>query len=232
MGFRCATFLLCSVVATIGAAAPPDVDEIVRRHVSAIGGVARWEHVDSLLVRGSGTFGSFTWVWKRPDKVRTDERDEHGTGRTLVTAFDGHTGWTSNPFTDGLPRKLGIAELQRWQSGLAIRSDLLDLPAPDATLSLLGQEKVNGRDAYKLSLLRDGRDEVLLWIDTESYLLVQRARAVVAPWGELRTVATPLRDYRNVNGVMIPHAIGDTRLTTEVNAAIDDALFRPPQTLR
>lgn len=232
MAIRCIAFLLCFVLGSAAGAATPDVDEIVRRHLTAIGGAARWGSVDSLVVRGNGTFGSFTWVWKRPDKVRTEERDGTAGGRTLVTAFDGAVGWTSNPFIEAGPQKLGVADLKRWQTGLAIRSDLLDLPAEGVTLSLLGREKVGGRDAYKLSLKRAGRNEVLLWIDAESYLLVQRARTAIAPWGELRTMTTALRDYRAVNGVMIPHAIGDTRLTTEVNAAIDDALFQPPQALR
>ena len=231
MAFRCIVLVLAFMVSLSGVAATPDVDEIVRRHVAAIGGAARWQSVDSLVVRGSGEYGTFTWVWKRPGKMRTEEREVEG-GRTLVTAYDGTTGWQSNPFRQPTPKKLDSGELQRWQNGVAIRSDLLDLPAKGATLSLLGQEKVNGRNAYKLSLKRSGRGDVQLWIDAESFLLVQRARTTAAPWGEIKTVATALRDYRNVNGVMIPHLIGDTKLVTEVNAAIDDALFAPPQTLR
>lgn len=229
MAFRCTVLVLVSLVSLAVAAATPDVDEIVRRHLTAIGGAARWQSIDSLVVRGAGEYGNFTWVWKRPGKMRTEERERDG-AVPLVTAYDGSVGWQTNPFRSGAPKKLGAPELQRWQSGVAIRSDLLDLKG--ATLSLVGREKVAGRDAYKLSLEHPGRGDVFLWIDAESYLLVQRARTAAAPWGEVKTVATPLRDYRNVNGVMIPHLIGGTKLVTEVNAAIDDALFAPPQTLR
>lgn len=229
MAFRYIALVLISWIPLSVAAATPNVEEIVRRHVDAIGGAARWQSVDNVIVRGSGSFGTFTWVWKKPGKMRSEERDADG-GRTLVTAFDGAVGWQSNPFRNPSPQKLDLASLQRWQSGIAIRSDLLDLNG--ATLSHLETEKVNGRDAHKLALKRAGRNDVLLWIDAESFLLVQRARTVVTPWGDLRTIATPLRDYRSVNGVMIPHVIGDTRLVPEINAVIDDALFAPPQTLR
>lgn len=232
MVLRCVWIVLLACLAVPGIGGAVEVEEIVRRHVEAIGGAARWESVESLVVRGTATFGSFTWVWKAPDRVRTEERDEHGSGKTLVTAFDGAVGWTTNPFSNPAPQRLAAADLEQWHTGVAIRSDLLDLPARGATLALLGEEKVSGRNAYKLSLKRPGRNEVFLWIDKESFLLVQRARTLAAPWGGHRTIATPLRDYRRVSGVMIPHAIGETRLVTEVNAAIDEAIFRPPQTLR
>jgi hypothetical protein len=143
-----------------------------------------------------------------------------------VTLFDGASGWVSDPFKGApAPRELDAAELQRWQTGFAIRSDLLD--AKGAVVELLGTENIGNRPAHKLSLKRPGRDEVLLWIDAESFLLVQRARKLKAPWGEETTVATPLSDYRNVDGVMVAHKIGDTRCVVEVNPEVSDSLFVP-----
>jgi outer membrane lipoprotein-sorting protein len=219
-------------------AAPPapsarSVDEIVRRHVDAIGGKAQWAKVHSLLIKGSGPYAMTTWIWKEPGKVRTEERDAEGSGHAVITASDGTHAWVSNTFRGpATPRPLAPEELRRWQTGLAIRSDLLDLPAKGAALTLLGEEKVNGKDAYKLSLKRDDRDEVLLWIDTRTFLLVQRARTTTAPWGGTTTVATPLTDYRRVEGVMIPHAIGETLLIVEVNPEIADAAFQPEPSLK
>jgi hypothetical protein len=168
--------------------------------------------------------------------VRTEERDNTYSGKTLITAYDGTSGWISNPFrgpNQGVPRKMTPEELRRWQTGLAIRSDLLDLPDGGADLKLLGQENVNGRPAYKLSLTRPGYDPVTLWIDTTSYLLVQRARTNKTPWGGPdATIPVRIGDYRNVQGVMIAHTTGETRYVVEVNPKIDDALFKPPQPLK
>jgi hypothetical protein len=212
-------------------AAPPDAGEIVRRHLAAIGG-ARWEKVQSLLVKGSGPFGSFVWVWKRPDKFRSEEHDDHYSGKTLVTAFDGAKGWTSDPFRGPAePRRMGPGELQRWKTGFVVLSDLLDLPASGVDVKVVGQETVQQRSAWKLSVNRPGRDEVTLWIDTQTYLLLQRARTLTAPWGETRTVVTPFTDYRTVDGVLIAHAVGDTRCVVAVNADVSDAMFLPPQPL-
>lgn len=207
------------------------VDEIVRRHIDAIGGKAQWAKVHSLLIRGSGPYAETTWIWKEPGKVRTEERDPGGSG-AVITASDGTRAWISNTFRGpATPRRMAPEELRRWQTGLAIRSDLLDLPR-SAKLTLLGQEKVNGQDAYKLSLQRDDRDEVLLWIDAKTFLLVQRARTANAPMGGPKTVATPLTDYRRVEGVMIPHAIGETLLIVEVNPEIPDKTFDPDASLK
>lgn len=225
------SLLLLSVSMTAGPSPvpPPDVEAIVGRHVAAIGGQARWQQVRSLLVKGQGSFGTFLWVWKTPDKMRSDEHDDVYSQKTLVTAFDGTAGWTSDPFQGPAgPRKLEGAELQRWRTGFPLRSDLLDLPAKGAALQLLGTESLNNRPAHKLSLQRPGRDEVLLWIDAQSFLLVQRARRVRMPQGGGETtVTTTLGDYRNVSGVMIAHKIGDTRCVVAVNPEVSDSLFLP-----
>jgi outer membrane lipoprotein-sorting protein len=225
--------LLLVLAVTSDAAPAPDVSTIVQRHIDAIGGAARWRNVESLLVRGKDRFATFVWIWKSPNRVRTEERDDAHGGQTLVMSFDGTTAWSSNPFK-GTPeaRKLSDAERRQWETGLAIRSDLLDLPQKGTALKLRGEEKLNGRRAYKLSLVRPGRDEVLLWIDAETYLLLQRARKVVPPWGIEQLVTTPLSDYRSVQGVLIPHKFGTTACLVEVNPELDDDAFRPPQPLR
>ena len=215
--------------------ATPDANEIARRHVEAIGGKARWQGVQSLLIKGTSSFSSTVWVWKQPGKVRTEERDNAYTGKTLITAYDGTSAWISNPFrgpNQGVPRKMTDEELRRWQTGLLIRSDLLDLPAQGAELKLLGKEDVRGKPAWKLSVTRPGYDPVLLWIDSGSYLIVKRARTNKTPWGPEATIPVTISDYRNVQGLMIPHATGETRYVVEVNPKIDDALFKPPQPLK
>ncbi|HEX2834710.1 MAG TPA: hypothetical protein VHW00_16985 [Thermoanaerobaculia bacterium] len=224
---RVIAFLLLLTSLRVSAAAPTTA-EIVRRHLEAIGG-ARWQQVDSLLITGSGAIGTVTWAWKKPDRVRTEEREP--AGRTLVTAYDGQSAWIINPFQEARPRAMTPEETRQWRAGLAIRSDLLDLGKSDA-LELLGSENVDGKPAWKLRLRRDSSDEVFLWIDAKSFLLVQRARTIAAPWGGERTPVTPLRDYRNVEGLMLPHAVGTTRLTIEVNPELDDATFRPPASIR
>lgn len=218
---------------TRGTAPLPDVSTIVQRHIEAIGGAARWQQVDSLLVRGKDSFATFVWLWKSPNRVRTEERDDANGGKTLVMSFDGTIAWTTNPFKGTAdPRKLTEVERRRWETGLAIRSDLLDLPQKGVELKLLGEETVSGRQAYKLSLVQPGRDEVLLWIDAETYLLLQRARNVVAPWGAVQLVTTVLSDYRRVEGVLVPHRFGTTTCLVEVNPELDDDAFRPPRPLR
>lgn len=210
----------------------PDVDTIVARHIDAIGGAARWRNVQSMMVVGSSNYANFVWMWKSPDRMRTEEQEKEETARTLVTSFDGTTAWMENPFKGAAkPRKLTPVERRHWETGVAIRSDLLELPGKGITLKLLGEEMVDGRRAHKLSLVRPGRDEVLLWIDAESFLLLQRSRNVIAPWGGVQAATTRLSDYRKVKGVLVAHKIGTTNCLVEVNPELDDDAFRPAQPL-
>ena len=119
MAFRCTVLVLVSLVSLAVAAATPDVDEIVRRHLTAIGGAARWQSIDSLVVRGAGEYGNFTWVWKRPGKMRTEERERDG-AVPLVTAYDGSVGWQTNPFRSGAPKKPWGCRILRRRRGLRL----------------------------------------------------------------------------------------------------------------
>lgn len=217
---------------TTAAAPAPDAGTIVQRHLDAIGGVERWRKVESLMVRGTNDYAAFVWLWKSPNRFRTDERDHLNSGKTLTISFDGRTAWTSNPFKGSPdPRKITPAEHRRWETGLAIRSDLLDMPPKGSSVTLAGEESVQGRRAYKLTLTREGRDPVQLWVDAESYLILQRARTVVSPWGSQELAVTPIGDYRMVRGVRVPHNFGGTTCIVEVDPELDDAAFRPSQPL-
>src|ERR1700737_1989582 len=78
-------------------------DEVVARHVEALGGAARLAKIRSVRLTGKARFGfgdfEFAAEWaqlqKRPGMVRTETTLQ---GLTAVEAYDGRESWSLDPF--------------------------------------------------------------------------------------------------------------------------------------
>lgn len=79
---------------------------------------------------------------------------------------------------------------------------LVDASSKGSKVELEGTEQVDGRDAYKLKVTT-GKDVRRVWVDAESFLdvKVDDSRRIE---GKQRQVFTFLREYKAVNGVMVP----------------------------
>ncbi len=99
---------------------------------------------------------------------------------------------------------------------------------------------MEGRDAYKLKLTtKDGRVRHL-WVDADTFLEVKIEGVPRRMDGKMRHVEIYYRDYKNVNGLMVPHVLETTvqgvkqshKMTIEsvvVNPKLDDSLFVAPR---
>jgi hypothetical protein len=98
---------------------------------------------------------------------------------------------------------------------------------------------VEGHRAYKLKVTLKGGDVRRVWVDAGSFLdvKVDGSRQV---GGRTRTMVTMLRDYRRVDGVMIPfvmETVGDGMKTSEkiviekatANVDLPDSRFMKPE---
>jgi outer membrane lipoprotein-sorting protein len=217
------------------------VDQVVARYLQARGGLERIRAVQSLRFTGKMILGEvetpLVVELKRPHRMRTEFEVQ---GRTLVRAYDGQKGWTILPLP-GLDRPRLMPEDEsrdaREQADVDL-SPLVDSAAKGYQVQLLGREKLDGRETFRL-LVRaaDGSERTLL-LDTRTALAVQSQENRVMD-GKLQEFVTVIGDYRPVAGLVFPHSIevgprGGTerqRLTferIEVNPALDDARFTMP----
>ncbi|MCU1280185.1 MAG: putative signal peptide protein, partial [bacterium] len=146
----------------------------------------------------------FTMELKRPRKSRLEIRFE---GDTAVQVYDGKQGWKLRPF-------LGRREVEQYSAEelhtAAQQADLdgwlLDAAAKGNRLELVGTDKVEGRDAYNIKVtMKDGQVRHV-WVDTQSFLEV-RIDGTRRFDGKPRPVWTYFRNYKKVDGVMIPHVM-------------------------
>lgn len=179
----------------------------------------------------------FVMEMQRPRKTRVEIRFH---GQTAVQVFDGTQGWKVRPFLGRHdvepynPEEMRVAVQQTDLDG-----PLIDYGVKGNRVELLGTEPVEGRDAYKLKVASRTGEIRQVWVDSQTFLdvMIDGTRKMD---GKLRAVQTYLRDYKAVDGLMIPHVLettvegirGSEKIVIDhvtLNPKLDDRRFTKPE---
>jgi outer membrane lipoprotein-sorting protein len=245
--------------------------DIVDKNVAARGGLQAWRavqtmsfagklgaggnHRDTLPVASRGrrsgqqTLPSrpieevqlpFVIEMKRPRKMRVEI--EFANDKALQV-YDGANGWKLRPF---LGRRdvepFSTDEMKAASMESELDGPLVDYATKGTQVDLVGVEKVEGHDAYKLRLTMKGGQVRHLWVDAQTFLEVKIEGVPRRMDGKMRPVEIYYRDYKSVNGLMVPYVLetavqgvqGATlshKMTIEnvvVNPKLEDSLFAKP----
>ncbi len=216
----------------------PTVSQLLENYVRALGGPAAIGKITTRAEKGSTTFHG------QPQAIEifTQARDKRSIvrhmsgGESIVTTFDGQSGWSSAPGRP--PREMHDADV----AAARIDADLqfpLHIQQIFPELRLEYPEKISDRDAYLLLAIREGQPPVKLYFDEQSGLLVRMIRYAETPLGRNPT-QIDYADYREVDGVEIPFRVTTSQPGNastiqfeqmQQNAPIDPAKFAKPKPL-
>ena len=180
----------------------------------------------------------FLYEMKRPRKSRMEIEFA---GKTAVQVYDGQSGWKFRPFLNRNDVEPFTSEELKSESQKAdLDGYLIDYAAKGVKIELAGTERVEGHDAYKLKLTEKEGGVHYVWIDAQNFLDVKVSGTPRRMDGKMHDVVVYQRDFRNVQGLMIPfvletavdgyrerHKIAIEKV--EVNPKLGDALFTKPQ---
>ena len=244
------TILLLAVpLAVVAYSTPTPValtaTQIVEKNVAARGGLQAWRNVKTLSMSGKLDAGGrqkvqlpFVLEMERNRKTRLELQFN---GQTAVQVYDGTNGWKLRPFLNRndvepyTPEELKAASTQAELDG-----PLVDYAAKGTKVELEGVQQVEGHDAFNLKLTLKNGEVQHIWVDAQSFLDVKVEGTPRHLDGRFHPVATFLRDYRSVNGLMIPYvnetAVEGVRQTEKilvekviVNPQLEDSHFSKPQ---
>jgi hypothetical protein len=173
---------------------------------------------------------------KRPLKSRLELQIS---GKTAVQTYDGTQGFKTRPYL-GKTEWEPMTPLELRQAGSETELDglLIDYQRKRHRLELMGQESVEGRNAYKLQVVMPSGLVRHLWVDAESFLEV-KMDSTRRMDGKERVLETYLRDYRPEAGLLMPHVFETAtqgikerqRLvirTVFLNPTLEDSRFTRP----
>lgn len=251
-------------------------DQVVQRNVAARGGLQAWRAVHTLVLSGKMEAGGnnrpslatpgvkmgrnmppprpveqvrlpFLMEMERPRKTRVEVQFK---GQTAIQVFDGTSGWKLRPFLNRREvEPFTGEEMKTVAAQTELDGPLVDYAAKGTTIALLGMEKVEDRNMYKLQLTLKSGQKNMIWIDAETFLEAKMEGAPKLFDGTYHAVDVYYRDYRAVGALKVPFLL-ETRVLSvasgaekhtqdvkeqvfidkvEVNSKLDDGLFTKQQ---
>jgi hypothetical protein len=248
-----ACMVVCAVALAASAAPGRDANvhplattaaEVIERNVAARGGLEAWRKVDTMAWLGHLDRASkdvkripFAMQLKRPNLTRFELQQQ---SNDFTRIFDGSHGWKVRPAADGRPETKSFApeEVNFSRSEFVIDGPLIDYQAKGVKADLDGVDTIEGRKAYRLSVVLPSGAQRKVWIDTQTNLEVRCDRPATNPLKPGAPVSVYYRDYVTVDGLKIPGNIetgvgaeAADKLVIEkvlVNPKLDDGTFMPP----
>ena len=239
-------------------------EEVVTRNVAARGGLQPWQAVQTLSLSGKmdaggnessarlavqgGKLGGvqlpkrpkeqaqlpFRMELKRPRKSRL-EIDFRG--KTAIQVYDGAKGWKLRPFLNRHEvEPFAADELKAAAMQGDLDGPLVDYAKKGTMIALEGTDKVDGNDTYRLKLTFKNGSVQHLWIDAKTFLEAKIEGTPRRLDGKPHSVEVYYRDFRPVNGLMMPFVM-ETKVQgikqsekiliekATVNPAVEDSRF-------
>jgi outer membrane lipoprotein-sorting protein len=236
------TFLWLLVAGlTTAAAWAQTADEIIDKHLQAVGGkdklkAVQTERITGKMVMGQGMEAPFTMEMERPNKMRMEFTVQ---GMTGVQAFDGKTGWSVMPFMGKTePEPMPADEVKRMEEQADIDGLLLDYKDKGRQVEYVGKEDLEGTPVHKLKVTQKNGDVVYVYIDADQFLQLKQTGKTKIRGQEVESETT-FGDFKTVDGLLFPFSIEQkaagmpagmvmTVSKIEVNPSLDDSRFTMP----
>ncbi len=203
---------------------------VIDNYITAIGGRANIEKVKDIVISSKGSIQGMQITLdvsnKAPNKLHS--LLDAGVMKQL-TVFNG---------TKGKMSAMGNEKVFEGDDLLQVKLEstlnlFLNYKSAGITTKLTGMEKLDGKDAYVVSLTLPNGKIWMSYYDKVSGLLVKESKTMDTPQGAF-TQSTLLNDYREVEGVKYPfklsQSVGPQTIELEVisikvNSGLDDKLF-------
>jgi hypothetical protein len=231
--------LFIAAAFTVTSAKAQTADEIVNKHVEAIGGLDAWKKVTSMVQTGSISFnGMEITVSVTVDNKKGMRRDITLMGMTGYTIVTPTAGWNFMPFQGGqtAPEPMTEEDLKEAQDGLDVHGSLIDYKSKGHSVELLGKEDVDGTECFKIKLTQKGGKVETYFIDPKTYYIVKSV-AIMKANGQEAEVTTTYSNYQKLpEGIFVPMLMGvplggpgmnaDFTVTkVELNKPVDPSVF-------
>jgi outer membrane lipoprotein-sorting protein len=173
---------------------------------------------------------------KRPKSMRVEVTVQ---GLTIIQAYDGTVGWMLNPMSGRKdPEPMPSEMMKNVEEQADMDGPLVDYKDKGNKVELLGKEKAEGAECYKVKVTLKSGDTRTYYIDAENYLEV-KVEAKTTVRGTETEGDTIIGDWKEVGGMMMPFSIDSgqkgaparqkiTLEKIEVNPVLDDARFKMP----
>lgn len=210
------------------------VDEIVKKHIEAIGGKDNWTKVKSMKtemkMKANGADILVT-IYQIDKKAMRQTIALMGMeGYSILTNTEG---WSYMPFQGQTkPEPMTADDVKKAQDGLSIQNDFITYKELNKKLEYVGKDDVDGTECFKLKMTDKEGIESTYYIDPSNYYVIKETTKMTVNGKEMEN-STSFGNYKKTpEGIVYAFSImggwGDTEVTSlTINPKIDEALFKP-----
>lgn len=209
------------------------VDEVINSHITAMGGKEKLESLKSVRMTGSmstqGIDISMTMTRSHMAGFRLDMDIMGSSNYQMMNATEG---WVFMPVMGMTePKKMEDDQYKSASSQLDIQGALLNYKDKGTTVELVGKEKVENAEAYKLKLTMKSGKVVTYFLDAKTYFLIKTSSKQNVQ-GEEMDMETTFADFKqNADGYWFPYSTTSMQGTItfdkiETNIKVEDTLFK------
>jgi hypothetical protein len=227
-----AAMLLGSFVTVKGQSA----DEIIQKHITAIGGADNWKKVKSVKMSGSmnaqGTELPVT-VTIMPGKAERVDFTMNGMANYQILTTK--EGWSYFPIGgQQKPEAMTAEDVKESQDELDLQP-LVDYKAKGCTATFLGKDDFEGTECYKLKVTYKSGKEETMFFDASNYYHIRSVAKMKANGQEMEQVSTYSNFQKLPEGIVFPMSMdqgqGQMQVkTVEINKPVDESIFKPAST--
>jgi len=210
-------------------------DEIVSKHVDAIGGADAWHKVNTMKTEGTLTVQGNIPVTVVSTVLHTKgmRQDITAMGMSGYQILTPTAGWGYMPF-QGQTKAEPLTEDQVKEGAdeLDAQGSLVDYKQKGHTVTLLGKDDIEGVEAYKLQIVQKSGKTETVFIDPKSYYIIRAVSKMKANGQEVEQTVN-LANYKKLpEGIVVPMSItlpiGELAISkVTVNGPVDEAIFKP-----
>ena len=183
-----------------------DLDEVLAKYYQAIGGLEKWRGLNTMVMEGTmksqDSSMQIIAYHERPSKCRVEFKLKDA---VMAQVYGGYFAWQINPLSGNPdPTPMSRGRTNYLKDTCDIESSLIDYKKKGHRVKLLGEEKVSGKNAYKVSVrYRSGNLETY-YIDAKTFLLIKTIGLFDMDGNEVRTTAN-FSKYKDTDGYVVPY---------------------------
>lgn len=208
------------------------VDEVINKHIEAIGGKERISRIQNVVMEGSLNYqGAEIAIVTTTVHNKLNRQDISVNGMNGFDMMTEKEGWSYMPFM-GMqkPEPKSAQEVLENKADMDVAGPLVDYIAKGHKVELVGKETIGGKNTHKIKLVLAGGKVLFVFIDAESNMIVRTIDKRKVNGQEI-DLQTDLADYKEVEGVKMPYSItqqyGTTYISSiKVNQVIPDSVYK------
>jgi len=213
-----------------GKAFSQSADDIINKNLDAMGGKDKLATLTSLYTETSSQImgqdlPGKTWI-SNGQGMRTEMEMM---GSKMITVINKDKGWIVSPMSGSTdPQPLPDEAVKAYANKLDLAGQFFNYAQKGYTATLLGNEKVDGKDTYKIKLSKTGQNDVVFYIDATTYLIDKTSLTINMNGTDTQTDMI-FSDYKkSPEGYTLPYSYKMTLPQGELDVSVTKATFNQP----